>query len=339
MKKLFILFFIYSIHSAQAQVTVNQHPEAGSWYTLQATAYDEIDFARQIRPTGGNLNWDFKGLTTGSVDDTVFYLNPKDFNLAQPVQGSNLLVIDYTNQLAPLGYYLVTNTDQKLLGLYQDTNITVKFDKAFLTNKFPLKENDEFEDMTTFNINLEGIGQARVELESFNLVDGWGEVTTESGKFPCLRIKSTSTLQGSVFGVPFFNSTNVDYRWISPGYDYDVFKYSVTEFEFGVDLSNDTLAYNLVEQNSVRVNDVKKEILKINLVPNPASDFVDIMLPEDYLGTYSIEILNENAAAVYNNSISGRQHKIDVKNWPRGSYMIKVSSDKNNWGLQKLILN
>ncbi|NOT37562.1 MAG: T9SS type A sorting domain-containing protein [Saprospiraceae bacterium] len=342
MKKIFILFFVFIIVSLQAQVTVNQYPEVGTFFTLDEIQYDEIDFVKQVRTTGGDQKWNFAGINKQPFEDTIFFLAPKDLTLAQPVAGSNFLVYDPTSLFgeifSPYTYYSVTSTEQKIVGLYLEDDKTIKFDKSFLTNIFPLDVNEDFEDVTTFNVILDGIGQVRVEVESFNTVDGWGEISTGNGKYQCLRVKSTYTLQGALLGLPLFNSTVIDYRWLAPGLDYDVFKYSVIETEFGPELENDTLSYSLREQRKLAVNDFDNKKISLQVNPNPTTDEVTIQLNGENITRHYIEIYDGKSSIVYKSNFDGNTHSINVNEWNRGAYMVKVSNSNNQWDLQKLIL-
>ncbi len=338
MKKIFILIYLGCIHLINAQVTVNQHPEVWSKFAVNYMNYSNVEFSKQIRPTGGNQNWDFTNLKEVLYSDTIKYIDPVDFPLAAPVPGANLLVQDESNAISNLMYYNVTNTEQKAVGLFVDTNETVKFDRAFLTNKFPLQENNEFEDMTTFNINLQGFGKIRAEVLNFNVVDGWGEIITPTSTYQCLRMKTSTIVEGSVAGIPILNSTIIEYRWMSPSYQYDVFKYIVFEQEFDTITVNDTIIIDLNKQITGITNLINKEEIELVVSPNPSKDLIKIIIPESFTEQTKIEIFNEQALISYSQDLSSKLHEVNVSQWPRGAYLIKVNDKNNRWTLKKIIL-
>lgn len=338
MKKIFILIFLGCIQLIQAQVTVNQYPVVGTKFVLHYLQDSSIVFSKQIRPEGGNQTWDFSQLTEVEFVDTVKYLNPNDIPNITPLVGSNLVIEDNNSELSNLTYYKVTPTEQKALGLTFDDEKAEKFDTEFLTNKFPLNENDEIDDMTTITTTIEGVGKVKFEINNFGKVDGWGEIKTSKGTYPCLRMKSSTTTEGFLFGTPLFNSTNIEYKWMSPNFQYDVFKYVVYEAEFGPDLTNDTSAILLDQQITAVKEVIKSERIELLVSPNPTQDEVNIIIPESFSEQSKIEIFNEQSIISYNAEINSRQLKINVSQWPRGAYLIKVNDKNNQWTLKKLIL-
>lgn len=338
MKKFTIVALLVS-SQLQAQVAVNQHPDITSLFATDAVELSQINFNSEIKPTGGNQVWNFQGFTTLGFNDTAYYLSPSLFNTGKLAKGANLAIFDNNSPISALSYYSVDNSQQKFLGFSDDDSIYTELETPFLVNKFPLNYNDEFGDMSAFTI-VSPFGSIKTEIESFSKVDSWGEIQTLLGKLPCLKVKSSTTLQGSLFGIPFFNATYNDYKWISPGYDYDIFRYSVGESEVNNEISNDTFAIILTDQLILRTTNLTKEKINIQVLPNPASDKIVINIPDLPSGKkVKVEIYDDKAAIIYSQEVTSQNTEINVSNWARGNYMISVRKDNLAWGLQKLILN
>ncbi|MEO6190316.1 MAG: T9SS type A sorting domain-containing protein [Saprospiraceae bacterium] len=336
MKKVFtLILFIFSL-SAYSQVSVNQHPEIGNQYYLNMISHEQINFTKDIKPIGGNLKWILKSDSPTIYSDTVLFLDPKTFKVSNKAVGANLAIRD-PNAFGLYSFYTVSNNDQYLLGFTDDDVIYTKLDDKYLTNKFPLNYEDSFDGQSTFTI-ISPLGNEKIEVESFSKVDSWGEITTNAKTYQCLRVKATTTFQGSVLGIPSSNGTVEEYKWITPEIDYDIFRYIVSEFEINGNLSNDTSAFYLV--NSItQIKDQKSNVIDIQLSPNPTKDIVWVSIPENKLSDKSkIEVYNINSEIVFNSKINSNQLKISVTDWPRGTYMVKVCNNSKIWGLKKLIL-
>ncbi|MEP7195044.1 MAG: T9SS type A sorting domain-containing protein [Saprospiraceae bacterium] len=334
MKIIFQLSILFFSTLAIGQVTVNQHPDVDSKFILGDLNYAEVNFGTQIKPTGGNQIWKFDSISLGGSIDTVFFLDPKVLTISKNIPEANLLVYNDYRALFPFSFYKVDSKEQNLIGISDDGVSLSKLDNPFLFNKFPLSFQNEFEGQTTFNYNI-----IKIEMENFNKVDGWGEIQTPNGSFPCLRTKTVTTLLGSLAGKPYLSYTIEEYRWLSPGYDYDVFSYTVSETEVDEDLSNDTLALYLVNQIISSTKEEAQSKLNINVSPNPSRDLVNITIPENGNNKlYKIEIYDEEAKLIYQSEERGNSTVIPVSNWTRGTYMVKVSLGLKTWGLKKLIL-
>ena len=336
MKKVFtLILFVFSL-TAYAQVSVNQHPEIGNQYYLNTISLEQINFSKDIKPIGGNLKWILKSDSPAIYSDTVLYLDPKKFKVSNKAVGANLAIMD-PYAISTFTFYTVSNTELNLIGFTDDDVIYSKLDDKYLTNTFPLNFGDNFGGLSTFTI-LSQLGNEKIDIESFSKVDSWGEITTNVKTYQCLRVKTATTFQGSVLGIPSSNGTLEEYKWITPEIDYDIFRYRVSEFEYNGVLSNDTSAFYLV--NSItQTKDQKSNVIDIQLSPNPTKDIVIVSIPENRLSEQSkIEIYNIKSEIVYDSKINSNQIKLSVTDWPRGAYMIKVSNNSKIWGLKKLIL-
>lgn len=336
-RKLSIIVLLITVQVMKAQVTVNQLPDLGEVFAIDALSYGEIDFNTQVKPTGGNQSWDFSNVTSLGFPDTAYYLPPGIFNTGAQATGANLAIFDNTSLLAALTYHTVTPTEQRIIAYTDDDTTLVKMETPYLVNKFPLNYLDELGDMSKFNIPTQ-LGDIKTEIENFSKVDSWGEIKTPMGTYACLRVKTVTTLQGSLFGIPFFNATINEYKWISPGFDYELLRYSVAETEFNNEISNDTFSIYLFDQIISKTKNPGKP-LSVSIGPNPAYESIWITIPDERENKkILIEIFDISANKVFEQVIQGKSQEINVKHWERGTYMLKASEETNQWALQKLIL-
>lgn len=87
---------------------------------------------------------------------------------------------------------------------------------------------------------------------------------------------------------------------------------------------------NITFQSCVGLNEVNAD-LNVNLYPNPASNFVTIEVFDKYnTGDLRLEIMNSLGQVISSRSITNSNEKIimDVNNFSKGLYFVRISSDK-----------
>ena len=87
---------------------------------------------------------------------------------------------------------------------------------------------------------------------------------------------------------------------------------------------------NITFNNCVGIGEIEAD-LNINMYPNPASDFVTIEIIDKYnQGNLKLEILNSIGQVVASQSIENSSQKVimDVNNFSKGLYLVRVSSDR-----------
>ncbi|MDA8901691.1 right-handed parallel beta-helix repeat-containing protein [bacterium] len=87
---------------------------------------------------------------------------------------------------------------------------------------------------------------------------------------------------------------------------------------------------NITFQSCVGLNEVDAD-LNVNLYPNPASNFVTIEVFDKYnTGDLRLEIMNSLGQVISSRSITNSNEKIimDVNNFSKGLYFVRISSDK-----------
>jgi len=87
---------------------------------------------------------------------------------------------------------------------------------------------------------------------------------------------------------------------------------------------------NITFNSCVGVNEIDAD-LNVNLYPNPATDFVTIEIFDKYnTGNLKLEILNSLGQVVSSTNVENTSEKVimDVNNFSKGLYLVRISSDK-----------
>lgn len=85
--------------------------------------------------------------------------------------------------------------------------------------------------------------------------------------------------------------------------------------------------YNILSCNTVNVNELKNKTLEINLFPNPASNFLNIVSSENK--NLNINIYNLLGKNVYSKKSVNPISTIDVSELPSGMYIVNVVSENS----------
>jgi len=107
------------------------------------------------------------------------------------------------------------------------------------------------------------------------------------------------------------------------------------------DMNGDSLTYTLFSTNaSSLVSGISalSVISQIKLFPDPANQYINIVLPKTLNATIGIEVydlLGQKMAELPN--IQNNSLKLDVSKWPTGSYFVRVL-DNQNWQIIKFIV-
>ena len=87
---------------------------------------------------------------------------------------------------------------------------------------------------------------------------------------------------------------------------------------------------NIEYRSCVGISEVDAD-LNVNLYPNPASDFVTIEIFDKFnTGNLKLEILNSIGQVVYTQNVTNANQKVvmDINNFSKGLYLVRISSDK-----------
>ena len=91
------------------------------------------------------------------------------------------------------------------------------------------------------------------------------------------------------------------------------------------DLSNDYINFDVTVLNSIGIQEIEVDGLKI--YPNPAKDFITVEI-DDYNSQVQVEVLNLLGQVVLTQSIDSElSNRINTSNLDAAVYLVKVSSN------------
>jgi len=114
------------------------------------------------------------------------------------------------------------------------------------------------------------------------------------------------------------------------------YKYRVRAKTNGIWFSNSWSNTVTLHINYTDINETPESTIKV--YPNPSSDIIKINF-DNMNNAESIEVFNISGKSVYSEKLNknGANHIIDVADWEKGIYIIKVSN-KHNYFLSKVII-
>jgi len=335
-KKLFLIFFA-TAGAAQAQITLSgsDFPHANDLYLMSdATAFQGMDAAL----TGANYSWDFSMLdstTIGQHNDTIF-----------DVSGMNIIytLVFGDNGIAPhrsnhsrhgmdfslggqisitdvFNFYYNTTNDYHQSGFGSGINgipLPTPYIPHDILYKYPVEFGNLDSSASGYEVSLPSLLYYSVTKNRINEVDGWGSLTTPSGTYNVLRIKSTIYERDSVFldtlgfGYGFNVPVQVEYKWLGQGEGVPLLQVN----EVGGTVT--TIVYK--GMNFSGIHSAAKKDFGLTVFPNPVTDH--LFLNFSMLKAGNAEII---VTGITGNVVASMEKKIDHAGEQR--FLIELPSD------------
>jgi hypothetical protein len=249
---------------AQPVIDQSDMPAAGDVLNrTQAAPNPFLDFAT----TGPAQVWDFSDLTAAAGEATAYqsvsstnfvyaiafadvFFNPNRSNHAR--SGSDipfyqLLPIDnpYTFFYSTGSLYKKTGYGVELSGL----PVPIALSQHDVIYNLPLNYGDSDVGNSAYAVDLPTLAYYGYEQVRANEVDGWGSVTTPSGSFDVLRVKTTINGRDTVqldtlnLGFAIDRPTVREYKWLAHGFKVPILQVNTTEF-FGTEVVTQIFYYD-----------------------------------------------------------------------------------------------
>ena len=156
---------------------------------------------------------------------------------------------------------------------------------------------------------------------------GWAYIThsdaAQSGQLIAVKLDNSSTVE--YFGHHFSSNTSYDQSPMataSPNGDKLCFK---SDFGTGPN-TNPSVVYSFIANLNTTLSVTEEQIIKIRLYPNPTEDFIKIQSAENIKSIYIYNITGQIIKKL--EGLNSKDIKIDVKNFTKGLYFFKFSSNK-----------
>jgi hypothetical protein len=334
------LFALLISGSLLSQPTLTSNDMITAGYTYNSSDISNASSA-SVDLTGPNAVWDYSNLIAG-FSTTNQYLSPAGKPGSSNFPDANLCTQSSTSGSSPgYGYIINSNTAFSFDGGYNNTaaGATVsQYAPNMDLYRFPFTLN------STFTQPLGGTtssGSFTYYREGSQTVtcDGFGTLTTALGTFQnVLRIKTIQIYTDSLNsnGIIDVNNYNiVNYSWASAE-SKGIPLLSIVSFT--LDNTPPTLFGSLSATPALAINEIPS--LQFSLFPNPASEIVNIQLPENIKGDFQAEIYTITGSLVQSNSGNSKNTSLfqfSTSTLLAGTYFVRLKNAKIS-GIKKLII-
>jgi hypothetical protein len=349
MRKLLLILFA-TIGTAQAQITLSgsDFPHANDLYLMSdATAFPGMDATL----TGANYSWDFSMLdstTIGQYNDTIFDVSGMNI-IYTLVFGDNGIAPHRSNQSRhgmdfSLGgqisitdvfnFYYNTTNDYHQSGFGSGINgvpLPTPYIPHDIIYKYPVEFGNLDSSASGYEVSLPNLLYYKVSKNRINEVDGWGSLTTPSGTYNVLRLKSTIYERDSVyldtlgFGYGFNVPVQVEYKWLGQGEGAPLLQVN----EVGGNVT--TIVYK--GMNVAGIHSATRNDFVFTVFPNPVSELLFLDFSTQKPDNAEIIVTDVNGNIVYTKmkQVEAGYQRFIV-NLPSdlgaGTYQVKVTAEK-----------
>lgn len=266
MKPFFPLVLAFSCLGASAQVTItdDEMPHAGDllWRT-RAFTNPFIDFAT----TGPNHAWDFSGLGADTQDSADYmsvgstnlvyalvfadiFFNPNRANHA--IAGTDIPFSGLLPIGDPYTFLYRSSSEYKKVGFGAELSglpVPIIFDQHDVIYELPLDYGDASSSFSSWSVSLPTLFHYGYEQDRDVEVDGWGSITTPTGAFDVLRVKTTlagrDTVNLDSLGIGFTIDRPLvrEYKWLAENHRTPILQINTSEV-FGFEVVTDIWFYD-----------------------------------------------------------------------------------------------
>jgi hypothetical protein len=322
-----VLFLSVGIINAQPVITYGNHaPQIGDQFTISSSegSYDP-------GPAGANQSWDFSNITA-SMTTTSQAVSPAGTPFASEFTESNLCFSILDEDV--WNYANVSNSafENNGIGVQQDPeDFVIHYSDPQLLVQYPFAYGDNFTDTYYASYSV----AAGLETKSYGTAvveaDAWGSIVTPLNTYSSsLRVKTTTTEIDSTFVggmlISTLTTTNTDYSWYVANVKPPVV--TVNVYDGGSSASYLTSAVG-IEDNRIAIE-------KINIYPNPATDYINISF-EEFNNEVDVLIYNQLGQLVIKDVVSSNYFKRDISELNAGIYFLRIIDDSENVSTSKIV--
>ncbi|WP_250253031.1 T9SS type A sorting domain-containing protein [Chryseobacterium sp. Marseille-Q3244] len=330
MKKIYFTFLIVTMAKLMAQPVISADHAIQPGTTTYQHADPTTLGSLAPGPSGANVSWDFSQYSSSATTSQTMYNCPGNANCSD-FPGANKMSASSSGN--SYSYMLYSNNElsvvgNKTVGTGGATSLYT-FDDPKLELKFPVTYLQSFTDSWTAHSTPAGTSETGNHTVT---VDAYGTLKTPLGTFPnTLRMKRVMNISTNVTGSPFTSSVIEMYTWISSGYSGALLTiaFADTTVTGYPTVHSRSLSYG--NNNLVLSADDIKVDRKINIFPNPSSDFITIKNNELI---DKVELSNAEGRKIYE---SDKADKVDISGFPLGVYYLKMSFKDGKTQIRKVI--
>ncbi len=340
MKKILQMFSLAAIlpFAAQSQITI----EASQIKMIGNVAYngrDTMPDSTIVIGGTGQQNWDFSGLNDDELD-TLEFFEAAQLPFASEFPSANVGAVVDSN----LNIFFQQNSEHIVTyGSYGSIEydpfvITTayKFNPPLTSIRFPMQYNDAFNETAIGKIQLPGsaIGitsdsiRAITTNRRFVSIDAYGELITPFGTFDALRSTEMEVSYDTIYILT--NGFWFPYQGSGPD-TITLYSWWSNQNGLGFPLVQLTTKNGVVKEagflkSFVSSTKPASQLLKLGISPNPASNFINVELPEGQQGR--LEVYDMNGKQLQARAVASSQEQLDVQRLLAGSYVLALKDEQ-----------
>lgn len=325
-----ILIMAVTVSYSQITITSQNAPTAGTTIVMSV---DEFPVGINPGSPGPNQTWDF---TSFSEDETeaIEFILPSSTPFPNYFPDANMAL---TTDDTTYNYMKVTASSWTYIGgagQIDGSIFTFNNEPEAIVVNFPVNYGDQFSQEyshTTYLSFGEDSVKFKNSVSSTDDVDSWGSVSTPSGTYDALRVKTEETQTDSIwfkFGGTWMlkdaSSTSFNsYSWYT---DHPSVGINLLNIYYDETWENIEDA-DYFKDSFVGIGEPKVQV-EINVYPNPATDWITIETNHNFAGKFRIYDLS--GKSVLEEEISQGSNKINVSALKTGIYTYSFIGDDSD---------
>ena len=352
-KKIITLLMFTCIIAAKAQITTtNSHfPRIGD---SQIDFNDSLTSMQSPGSAGTNQTWNFSNLHQHTSDTTTIV---SVSSTASAAQFPNAKFAALQGSSGQVGYLDTTPSQVNLIGIFGNFSslvppLAINYSSPDILFKSGITYHSNYSFTTSLNktISTTGISlPAGVTADSgrlfrtqtvYRTIDGWGNITTPEGTFPCLRardsIVTTTKIDLHVFVIAIYLWQNVS-NTTTHSITYNFIDDNSIDPVLTLNMDSTSNTVGSATYRKAQATGIGELVQKsqLSIYPNPSNQSIFISQPSML---NSIEISNVLGQVVLSNkSFSKTDNSIDVSNLLSGVYFVKTTDETGKQYLGKFV--
>jgi hypothetical protein len=321
---------------AQVVITTADLPMASQNYNIVQAA--PIELADPALSAGLDMTWDYSNLQELTTDvlslipitETPFLYQFLFSQATHASAGADLNLGEMFSVTEVFNYYRNNATGYYDMGFGSSLSgfpLLGQRNPADRIVKLPLElGNEPDESSSYYQIVVPTLAAIRNWQTRQNVIDGWGTVTTPTGTFEALRVRSIVnaidtiqiTFEKNEIVQGITRPEVMEYRWYAPAMGVPVLQINTIDGQV-------TQVTYRGENSTIGVNEIAESSLK--LFPNPTSNVVNFMLPENETAL-SVQTIDA-AGRIVNNEFqfTGNQLTLNTSLMAAGMYQVMVRTN------------
>lgn len=278
--------FIQQFTIAQITITSKSGYYPGDFYTIQPCSTNN----NMPSAAGANVNVNYATLENNGSSQTASFILPSTtpFSSSFPAATAASSLASSQGGVNTV-YYNVTSSKIELLGLRTPTYSMIYTNPQEIL-KFPTAYNDNYSDNFSASYTIDPY-EGKRSGTGVSIADAYGNITTPTGTYPYLRVKTTQTIydtltvNGNIVNVSL--NTTVSYNYFNSEYKTSLFNYSESNTPQGTSKS---AYYYLTGTTGINERSFLKQSIK--LYPNPAKQTLWIDIDLNQLGNVDFKVFD-----------------------------------------------